>query len=341
MGVSYRDGKGIQQDYKKAFDWFKKSAEQGYAAAQFEIGFCYRTGKGIQQDYKKAFEWFKKSAEQGYATAQFCLGLCYSYGRGVQENYKKAFEWFEKSVEQGIFLAQRELGILYAQGLGVKQDDSKAVELYRKAAEQGDSVALNNLGYMYEHGRGVPQSYEEAFKLYSKAAKGKGNVSKSIWHLGDFYENGKGVQKDYNKALDLYKQAFDKGYKDAQKDIDRVTAILNGGNTTSGTTDSANEQEYIETLKEIIAEDGEITDRERRLLEKLRTKLGISESRAKELENALANPSLTAEEQEYLNEYKSIAADGEITDKERKLLDKIRKMSGISEKRAREIEKMA
>ena len=341
LGVSYRDGKGIQQDYKKAFDWFKKSAEQGYAAAQFEIGFCYRTGKGIQQDYKKAFEWFKKSAEQGYATAQFCLGLCYSYGRGVQENYKKAFEWFEKSVEQGIFLAQRELGILYAQGLGVKQDDSKAVELYRKAAEQGDSVALNNLGYMYEHGRGVPQSYEEAFKLYSKAAKGKGNVSKSIWHLGDFYENGKGVQKDYNKALDLYKQAFDKGYKDAQKDIDRVTAILNGGNTTSGTTDSANEQEYIETLKEIIAEDGEITDRERRLLEKLRTKLGISESRAKELENALANPSLTAEEQEYLNEYKSIAADGEITDKERKLLDKIRKMSGISEKRAREIEKMA
>ncbi|MBR6068539.1 MAG: SEL1-like repeat protein [Bacteroidales bacterium] len=342
LGVCYRDGKGIQQDYIKAFDWFKKSAEQGYATAQFEIGFCYRTGKGIQQDYKKAFEWFKKSAEQGYATAQFCLGLCYSYGRGVQENYKKAFEWFEKSVEQGIFLAQRELGILYAQGLGVKQDDSKAVELYRKAAEQGDSVALNNLGYMYEHGRGVPQSYEEAFKLYSKAAKGKGNVSKSIWHLGDFYENGKGVQKDYNKALDLYKQALDKGYEEAQKDIDRVTAILNnGGNTTSSATNSGNEQEYIDTLKEIIAEDGEITDRERRLLEKLRTKLGISESRAKELEDALANPSLTAEEQEYLDEYKSIAADGEITDKERKLLNKIRKMSGISEERAIEIEKMA
>ena len=93
-------------------------------------------------------------------------------------------------------------------------------------------------------------------------------------------------------------------------------------------------------MKDIV-EDGEITDRERRLLEKLRTKLGISESRAKELEDKLANPSLTAEEQEYLDEYKSIATDGEISDKERKLLDKIRKMSGISEGRAREIEKMA
>jgi hypothetical protein len=339
LGLCYRDGKGVQQDYKKAFEWFEKSAEYGIYYAQFEIGCCYREGKGVQQDYGQAFRWFKKSAEQGYAAAQYCIGSCYRDGKGTQQDYKKAFEWFEKSVEQGIFLAQRELGILYASGLGVTQDDIKAVDLYRKAAEQGDSVALNNLGYMYEHGRGVPQSYEEAFKLYSKAIEERGNV-KSIWHLGDFYENGKGVQKDYNKALDLYKQALDKGYKDAQKDIDRVTAILNGGNKTSSATNSANEQEYIETLKEIIADDGEITDRERRLLEKLRTKLGISESRAKELEDTLANPSLTAEEQEYLDEYKSIAADSEITDKERKLLDKIRKMSGISEERAREIEKM-
>ncbi len=139
----------------------------------------------------------------------------------------------------------------------------------------------------------------------------------------------------------MHKPAFEKGYKEAQKDIDRVTAILNDGYTTSGTTDSANEQEYIETLKEIIAEDGEITDRERRLLEKLRTKLGISESRAKELELSLSNTTLTSEEQEYLDEYKSILADGEITDRERKLLDRIRRMSGISEERAREIEKMA
>lgn len=283
---------------------------------------------------------YRKAAEQGDANAQVILGNCYFYGDGVEQSYTEAVRWYLMATEQGNAAAKAWLGRCYAEGLGVKQDDSKAVEFFRKAAEQGDWMALNNLGYMYEHGRGVPQSYEEAFKWYRKATEGE-YPGRTMWHLGDFYENGKGVQKDYNKALDLYKQAFDKGYKEAQKDIDRVTAILNGGYTTSGTTDSANEQEYIETLNEIIAEDGEITDRERRLLEKLRTKLGISESRAKELEDKLANPSLTAEEQEYLDEYKSIAADGEITDKERKLLDKIRKMSGISEGRAREIEKMA
>lgn len=285
---------------------------------------------------------YRKAADQGDANSQVEMGLCYYFGHGVEQSYTEAVRWYRMAMAQGNARAKAWLGRCYAEGEGVTQDDIKAVDLYRKAAEQGDSMALNNLGYMYEHGRGVPQSYEEAFKLYRKATECKKNYGKSIWHLGDFYENGKGVQKDYNKALDLYKQALDKGYKEAQKDIDRVTAILNnGGNTISSTTNSDNEQEYIETLKEIIAEDGEITDRERRLLEKLRTKLGISESRAKELESALSNPSLTAEEQEYLDEYKSIAADGEITDKERKLLDKIRKMSGISEERAIEIEKMA
>ena len=47
---------------------------------------------------------------------------------------------------------------------------------------------------------------------------------------------------------------------------------------------------------------------------------------------------LTEEEQEYLNEYKEIIVDGEITEKERRLLNKILKLNGISQDRAREIE---
>ncbi|GHT35843.1 hypothetical protein AGMMS49592_6150 [Endomicrobiia bacterium] len=37
MGEIYREGKGVKQDYKEAFNWFKKSAEQGYADAQFDL----------------------------------------------------------------------------------------------------------------------------------------------------------------------------------------------------------------------------------------------------------------------------------------------------------------
>ena len=73
---------------------------------------------------------------------------------------------------------------------------------------------------------------------------------------------------------------------------------------------------------------------------RLREKLSISEHRAMELESLFETPALSEEEQEYYDEYKSCIEDGGITDKERRLLDKLKLMLNISEDRAREIESM-
>ena len=67
---------------------------------------------------------------------------------------------------------------------------------------------------------------------------------------------------------------------------------------------------------------------------------GISEDRACEIEQML-KPKLSAEEQEYLDEYKEIIAEGNISDRDRRYLDKIMKMNGITESRARELEDLA
>jgi TPR repeat protein len=53
------------------------------------------------QDYAKAFYWFTKSADQGYASGQFGLGQCYWYGDGVAMSKEKAIYWFEKAAAQG------------------------------------------------------------------------------------------------------------------------------------------------------------------------------------------------------------------------------------------------
>ena len=113
-----------------------------------------------------------------------------------------------------------------------------------------------------------------------------------------------------------------------------------GASEEATSTNSEAEQEYINELKDILA-DGEISPRERRLLDKIRQKLGISEERAQELEASLAKPQLTDDEQEYLDELRSfLEDDAEITPRERKMLDRIRQKLGISEERAKEIEKM-
>ena len=110
-------------------------------------------------------------------------------------------------------------------------------------------------------------------------------------------------------------------------------------NTSNKNNISENEKEYIEEIRACLA-DGEIGARERRLLNKIREKLGISEDRAAMIEANLNAYNLTDEEQEYLTEFRECAVDGVISDKERRLLDKMRNMLGISTERAKELEQM-
>ena len=105
------------------------------------------------------------------------------------------------------------------------------------------------------------------------------------------------------------------------------------------TRNTDSELEYLEMVKECM-EDGEIGARERKLLDKIRVKNGISEERAKELEATLSAPQLTDDEKEYLEAFKDACEDGKVSDKQRRLLEKLRVMYGISEERSRELEKM-
>ena len=103
---------------------------------------------------------------------------------------------------------------------------------------------------------------------------------------------------------------------------------------------SVKEQEYLDNLREFLEDDAEITLRERRMLDRIRQSLGISEERAKELEASLAKPQLTEDEQEYLDMYHEYAEKGEVTEKERRRLDKFAAAMGITAERVKEIEKV-
>lgn len=106
--------------------------------------------------------------------------------------------------------------------------------------------------------------------------------------------------------------------------------------SSSSASVTSEEQEYLEEIRACLDNDGEITSRERRLLDRLRKSLGITEARAKELEASVN--SMSDEEKEYQEELKVCLKDGTISDRERRLLDRLRKSLGISEERAKAIE---
>ncbi|SOD42673.1 tetratricopeptide repeat protein [Nitrosovibrio sp. Nv4] len=106
------------------------------------------TGKILSNDPVTAAAWFHRSAAQGYADAQFNLGLMYANGEGVAKDPAKAVELFQKAADQGNVDAQNNLGVMYYAGEGVPRDEAKAKEWFKKAAAQGNADAQANLDAM-------------------------------------------------------------------------------------------------------------------------------------------------------------------------------------------------
>ena len=61
---------------------WKEAAENGEAAAQFNLGAAYDFGQGVAEDDTEAVKWYRKAAEQGHAQAQYNLGIMYDNGDG-------------------------------------------------------------------------------------------------------------------------------------------------------------------------------------------------------------------------------------------------------------------
>jgi TPR repeat protein len=164
LGVMYKNGHGVDVNYKKAIKWYEKAAKQGYVDAQYNLGAMYENGQGVDVNYKKAIEWYEKAAEQGDADAQNNLGVIYKEGQGVDVNYKKAIDWYEKAAEQGHADAQYNLALMYMNGQGLDQSDSMAMRWFASAAAQGDKEAQEEIDKILTKRRATSKASQEPNK---------------------------------------------------------------------------------------------------------------------------------------------------------------------------------
>ena len=241
LGEQYYYGKGVEKDYKKAFEIFSRLAELGNEDAECYLGLIYRNGGyGCYRSIPKAYEIFGRLAELGHAKAQYNLGDLYSSFYEGKGSYIEAIKWYEKAADQGYVDAYRSLGFIYTlygshhncakaiewytkaselgdkhsmielaeiykKGEGVPRDYLKAAEWYRKAAEQGSTIGQIELAEMYLEGKGVPQDCAEAVKWFRRAAEQ--DICYAQGQLGQMYYNGLGVKQDYVEAAKWFEKA--------------------------------------------------------------------------------------------------------------------------------------
>jgi len=210
-----------EKNYIEAVEWYRKSAEQGYAEGQANLGYMYSNGYGVTKDYAEAVKWYRKSAEQGDAVGQVNLGFMYRNGYGVSQDHAEAVKWYRKSADQGNSVGQRNMGVVYENGIGVMQDYAEALKWFRKSVEQGDADGQIGLGNMYFRGNGVKQDYLEAFNLFQKSAE-QGHVM-GQYNLGLMYESGLGIMQDKTEAVKWYTKASEQGHANAKKALERLS----------------------------------------------------------------------------------------------------------------------
>ncbi len=141
IGSRYTDGRGVDTDLSEAANWYKLSADRGFAPAQYRIGTLFEKGTGITRDIEKAMDYYQKAADAGNVSAMHNLAVLFASGAKEEPDYKAAARWFEQAAELGVTDSQFNLAILYARGNGVPQDLVASYKWFDIAARAGDSDA--------------------------------------------------------------------------------------------------------------------------------------------------------------------------------------------------------
>lgn len=214
---SYDDGLiALQQkQYLQANQHFLKAADQGDAAAAYELWRLYQQGPaGIQQNHNQALQWLLVAAYYGMAQAQMELSSQYRLSTSIPHAQEHAMYWLQAAAAQSHPLADFRLAQAYEQGLGTEVDYRKAQQYYQRAldffrvhAEKGNPQAQFQLASCYEKGQGIAQDWDAALAWYKKA--GMNGYTPGLFHSGRLLmlqAKGRDQLKQAAYWLDLAKQ---------------------------------------------------------------------------------------------------------------------------------------
>jgi len=143
---------GVEQNFRKAFDLYSKSAKKGYAEAQFRLACAYENGElSLKVNEEKACDWYEEAARNGNVEAMVILAKAYEYGElELEEDEEEAFDWYLKAAENGHVESQFIVAEAYElENLGVEEDKEEAHDWYQVAAKNGHVEAMYKLGDMY------------------------------------------------------------------------------------------------------------------------------------------------------------------------------------------------
>lgn len=141
QGVAAYDAK----KYSRAFELWLPLAQNGDLAAQRNVAHLLRRGLGVEQDLRRARNFYEQSAEFGFVTAQTNLAVMLLDGEGGDPEPEEAAYWLDRAARGGHPIAQFHLARLYETGTGVAANPGRALGWYALASRSGHQPSLDRL----------------------------------------------------------------------------------------------------------------------------------------------------------------------------------------------------
>lgn len=245
LGNRHLEGDGVDQDMKKAAEWWQKAHEAGDVGGTHNMGYYYlhegEAEKGVnyliqssaagyalsyhvlggyylsnaeeEGNIQKGMINMTTAAELGYAPSQWNLVSIYHDGKIVPKDYDKSRYWLDKCLESNYPQAHYAKGQCLFYGDMYEQDFTQALEHLRTAVERGVHEADALYIQLRWNGHGVEADREEVVKVFTTLAER--NDAIAMWQLYMFYIDESFENHDTAKAIEYLKQSASQGYIDA------------------------------------------------------------------------------------------------------------------------------
>lgn len=145
LSIAYLHGLGVEADTLKAIAYMEESGANGYKLAYHNLGMFYKYASDGKQDFKKAYEAFKKGALTGSESCCYDTGFMLYKGLGCQQDYAAAVALFRQAADRDHAPSLFMLGLCYRNGYGVERDAERAKFYLERAAKLNNQDAMEEL----------------------------------------------------------------------------------------------------------------------------------------------------------------------------------------------------
>lgn len=132
-------GDSLYQQKPEEFLLLQNQAQAGNVTAQYNVGLCHLYGQNTKVDYKEAYLWFEKAAQQGDKLAGLFLSYFNELGVGRSINYTQAINCY-KSYSPSISEFDKTALWEKAKKVDEKEIENFLSEIYQKANKIGEAI---------------------------------------------------------------------------------------------------------------------------------------------------------------------------------------------------------